>query len=69
MSNSKQFDHNLQKAKRQHRANRKKYIILDWAGNHKFKEKVFFSFELAFDFLLTKFPNDDDLQEFQIVQQ
>ena len=45
---------------------RQKYIIIDWAGNHKFKEKVFFDIEAAQYFLLDKFPDDEDLQEFYI---
>ena len=44
----------------------KKYIIIDWAYNHLFKDQTWDTTEEAFDFLLQKFPNDDDLQEYYI---
>lgn len=39
MSNSKQFDHNLQKAKRQHRA--KRYDWVEYGEKYKFKLTAF----------------------------
>lgn len=44
----------------------KKYIIIDWAYNHLFQDQTWDTMEEAFDFLLQKFPNDDDLQEYYI---
>jgi hypothetical protein len=45
-----------------------KYIIIDWAYNHLFKDKLFDSVEDASDFLLDTFPNEDDLQEYYIIK-
>ena len=45
MSNSKQFNHNLQKAKRQHRADREKYKFKLTAYNI-WNEKQIFNFYL-----------------------
>lgn len=45
MSNSKQFDHNLQKAKRQHQAEREKYKFRLTAFNI-WNEKQIFNFSL-----------------------
>ena len=44
----------------------KKYIIVDWAYNHLFQDQTWDTTEEAWDFLLQKFPNDDDLQEYYI---
>ena len=44
-----------------------KYVIEDWAGNHLFKQKTFDSFEDGFDFLLFQFPDDEELQEYNVV--
>ena len=40
-----------------------KYYIKDWAGNYKFNYRTFPSHEDASEFLLTRFPDDEDLQE------
>jgi hypothetical protein len=44
------------------------YIIIDWAHNHLFTEKVFNSISDASNFLLQQFPNDNDLQEYYIIK-
>lgn len=44
------------------------YYIRDWAGNHKFPEKVFVSFDDAWGFLMEKFPKDEDLGEFDAME-
>ena len=43
------------------------YYIKDWAGNRIFENKTFKNSEDAFDFLLHKFPEDDDLEEYYVV--
>ena len=45
----------------------KKYKIIDWACNRIFPDKVFNSFLDAWDYLYNKFPSDEDLQEFYVV--
>ena len=42
------------------------YYIKDWAGNYKFNYKTFPTYEDASEFLETRFPDDEDLQEFYI---
>jgi len=46
---SKQLNHKVMR----------KFIILDWMGNHKFKNNIFDSFEEGWDFLYVTFPEDD----------
>jgi len=48
--------------------NKKVYKIIDWAGNSKFENKTFYNLDEAQDFLLCKFPEDQDLQEFYIIE-
>lgn len=43
-----------------------KYYIKDWAGNYMFDYITFPTYEDASEFLLMKFPEDEDLQEFYI---
>tara|TARA_S200002703_G_C3665770_1_gene204406 strand:+ start:277 stop:432 length:156 start_codon:yes stop_codon:yes gene_type:complete len=43
------------------------YYIKDWAGNKMFENKTFSTSEAAFDFLLQKFPKDEDLEEYYVV--
>lgn len=45
-----------------------KYIIKDWADNHLFKDMEFNSFEDGWDFLLQQFPNDEDLEDYYVIQ-
>ena len=42
------------------------YYIKDWAGNYMFDYITFPTYEDASEFLLMKFPEDEDLQEFYI---
>lgn len=42
------------------------YYIKDWAGNYMFNYITFSTYEDASEFLLTRFPDDEDLQEFYI---
>jgi hypothetical protein len=41
------------------------YIIKDWAGN-EMNFGVFGSFDEAWDYLLNRFENDEDLGEFEV---
>tara|TARA_R110000787_G_scaffold184099_15_gene295947 strand:- start:1280 stop:1471 length:192 start_codon:yes stop_codon:yes gene_type:complete len=43
------------------------YYIKDWAGSRMFENKTFENSEDAFNFLLQKFPKEEDLQEYYIV--
>ena len=43
------------------------YKIIDWASNRIFPDKIFDTFLDAWDYLLQKFPSDEDLQEFYVV--
>jgi hypothetical protein len=43
------------------------YYIKDWSGNRIFENKTFSTFEDAFEFLLQKFPEDEDLDEYYVV--
>lgn len=44
------------------------WIIHDWAGNHKFPDKVFETFEDGVDFLAQQFPDDEEEQaEFEVI--
>ena len=43
-------------------------IINDWAGNRVFKDKVFTDVYQAWDFLIDQFPDDDDLQEYSVLE-
>ena len=42
--------------------NKKEYIILDWAGNHCFKEMTWKDPQQAWDFLHEKFPDETEYQ-------
>lgn len=42
------------------------YYIKDWAGNYMFNYMTFSTYEEASDFLLCRFPDDEDLQEYCI---
>jgi hypothetical protein len=44
----------------------KEYKIIDWAYNRMFSDKTFKCIDSAFDFLLSKFE-DDELQDIFIV--
>jgi hypothetical protein len=46
----------------------RKYIIIDWAYNHLFQDQTWNTLDEAWDFLLQKFPNDDDLQEYNVIR-
>lgn len=43
------------------------YIIKDWAGNRKFPDKNFETFDDAIAFLSEQFPNEEDRGEFDVV--
>ena len=43
------------------------YKIVDWVSNRIFPDKTFNTFLDAWDYLLQKFPSDEDLQEFYVV--
>lgn len=45
----------------------KQYVIEDWAGNRLFPDKSFPTFEDGWSFLLEKFPNEEDLQDYFVV--
>ena len=45
-----------------------KYIIQDWAGNIMFGSKEFETSDDAHEFLYEKFPDDDDLQEYYVIE-
>lgn len=56
----------------------KTFIIIDWAGNHLFKDKTFASFEEGWDFIYenvdnseferTENDNDDNYQEYEVIE-
>lgn len=46
----------------------KSYVIEDWTGARKFPDKIFSSMQDGHDFLLETFENDEDLQEFYVVE-
>lgn len=52
----------------------KKYIILDWAGNHKFQTETFDSFEDAWEYVYAFFGHldgkefEETIGEFQVVE-
>lgn len=41
-----------------------KFIIKDWTGNIMFNGKTFKTFDDAWDYLFSRFDNDEDLEEF-----
>lgn len=43
-----------------------RFIIYDWAGNQPFPSESFDSFQDAWDFLLSRFTEDEDLGEFYV---
>jgi hypothetical protein len=51
----------------------KKFIIIDWAGNHCFTKQTFKSFEDGWNFLYCKYPvidgddRDDELNEYYVI--
>lgn len=57
---------------------KQKFIIQDWAGNHLFRDKVFNSFDDAWDFIYenvdnsefdeTQNNNDDNYQEYFVIE-
>ena len=46
-----------------------KYKIIDWMSNRIFPNKTFDTFEEGWDFLQQKFKDDEDLQEYFIVEE
>lgn len=48
-----------------------KYVIKDWAGNRKFPDQVFDTYEDGWQFLYVQFPDDPEengvLQDFYVV--
>lgn len=57
----------------------KTFIIIDWAGNHLFRNKTFNSFEEGWDFIYknvdnseferTQNDNDDNYQEYEVIEE
>ena len=45
-----------------------RFIIQDWAGNELTDFGTFKSFDDAWEFLLSKFDNDEDLGEFYAIE-
>lgn len=45
------------------------WIIQDWTGTRKFPDKTFETFQDGIEFLMEKFPNEDDLGEFYVVKE
>lgn len=43
------------------------YYIKDWAESRMFENKTFENSEDALNFLLQKFPKDEDLQQYYVV--
>ena len=44
-----------------------KYKIVDWMNNRIFPNKVFKSFDDGWDFIYLKFPNEEDLSDYYVV--
>lgn len=45
-----------------------KYLIQDWAGNVLFQGKEFDSFEDAWGFIYEQFPNDEEFDDYFVIQ-
>jgi len=45
-----------------------KFIIIDWANNHLFRSKEFKSFEDGWEFLYIKFPDEEDLGDYYVIE-
>jgi len=48
--------------------NKTMWIIKDWAGNKPFPDKKFKTFQDAWEFIYGKFPDEEDWQEFYVVE-
>jgi len=44
-----------------------KYKIVDWMNNRIFPDKIFDDFLDAWDYICQKFPNEEDHQEYYVV--
>ena len=44
-----------------------KFKIVDWMNNRLFPNKVFKTFEDGWDFIYKKFPNEEDLSDYFVV--
>ena len=44
------------------------YKIIDWAGNHLFRNHTFKTYQDGWDFIYIKFPNEEDLGDYYVVK-
>jgi len=44
-----------------------KYKIVDWMNNRIFPNKIFKTFEDGWEYIYDKFPNEEDHQEYFVV--
>jgi hypothetical protein len=44
-----------------------KFKIVDWMNNRMFPDKVFNTFENGWEFIYEKFPNEEDLSDYYVV--
>ena len=44
-----------------------KFKIVDWMNNRLFPNKVFKTFEDGWSFIYEKFPNEEDLSDYYVV--
>ena len=44
-----------------------KYKIVDWMNNRIFPDKIFKSFEHGWEYIYSKFDNNEDHQEYYVV--
>jgi hypothetical protein len=44
-----------------------KYKIVDWMNNRIFPNKIFKTFEDGWEYIYNKFPNEEDHQEYYVV--
>tara|TARA_R100001440_G_scaffold65666_1_gene86573 strand:- start:329 stop:517 length:189 start_codon:yes stop_codon:yes gene_type:complete len=44
-----------------------KYKIVDWMNNRLFPNKVFKTFQDGWDYIYIKFPNEEDLSDYYVV--
>ena len=44
------------------------YKIIDWAGNHLFRNHTFKTFQDGWDFIYIQFPDVEDLGDYYVVK-
>jgi hypothetical protein len=47
----------------------KTFIIIDWANNHLFQDKIFSSFDDAWSFLYEQFPELENFEDYEVIEE